>query len=83
CAGLFIRSLGQAVKTDPGFKTENLVMMMVRPGLLAYDGAASLRFYRELQRRLETQPGVRTAALATELPLLDSRQKRGPIVQEG
>src|SRR5262245_61105059 len=83
CAGLFIRSLGQAVKTDPGFKTENLVMMMVRPGLLAYDQEASLRFYRELQRRIEEQPGVRMAALATELPLLDSRQSRGPIVKEG
>ncbi|MGH9838730.1 MAG: ABC transporter permease [Blastocatellia bacterium] len=83
CAGLFIRSLGQAIKTDPGFKTENLVMMMVRPGLLAYDNEASLRFYRELQRRLETQPGVRMAALATELPLLDSRYSRGPIVKEG
>ena len=83
CAGLFMRSLGQAVKTDAGFQTENLVMLMVRPGLLAYDNAASLRFYRELQRRLETQPGVRMAALATELPLLDSRPIRGPIVREG
>jgi predicted permease len=82
CAGLFIRSLGQAVKTDPGFKTEDLVMMMVRPGLLAYDEEASFRFYRELQRRIEVQPGVRMAALATELPLLDSRPSRGPIVKE-
>ena len=83
CAGLFVRSLGQAVKTDPGFRTENLVMMRVRPALLAYDNAASLQFYRELQRRLETQPGVRMVALATELPLFDSRQERGPIVKEG
>jgi putative ABC transport system permease protein len=83
CAGLFIRSLGQAVKTDPGFKTENLVMMMVRPGLLAYDREACLRFFRELHRRIETQPGVQMAALATELPLLDSRPSRGPIVKEG
>jgi len=83
CAGLFIRSLGQAVKTDPGFKTENLVMMMVSPRLLAYDQEACLRFFRELQRRIEAQPGVRMAALATELPLLDSRPSRGPIVKEG
>ncbi|MFN0121240.1 MAG: ABC transporter permease [Blastocatellia bacterium] len=83
CAGLFVRSLGQASKTDPGFRSENLVVMMITPGLLAYDGEASLRFYRELLRRLESRPGVRMAALATELPLLDSRQSRGPIVREG
>ena len=83
CAGLFIRSLSQARKTDPGFRTENLVAMMINPGLLAYDQETTRRFYRELQRRIETQPGVRTAALATELPLLDSRPSRGPIVKEG
>lgn len=83
CAGLFIRSLGQAVKTDPGFKTENLVTMMINPGLLAYDQETTRRFFFELLRRLEAQPGVRIAALASELPLMDSRGSRGPIVKEG
>src|SRR5262245_55058258 len=36
CAGLFIRSLGQAVKTDPGFQSENLVTMRLHLDLLAY-----------------------------------------------
>jgi macrolide transport system ATP-binding/permease protein len=83
CAGLFIRSLGQAVKTDPGFKTENLVTMMLNPNLLAYDQETSRRFFRELQRRLEAQPGVRSAALANELPLMVGQLSRGPIVKEG
>jgi macrolide transport system ATP-binding/permease protein len=83
CAGLFIRSLGQARKTDPGFQTENLVTMMINLDLLTYDQETSLRFYPELQRRIEAQSGVRMASLASELPLMDSRGSRGPIVKEG
>jgi predicted permease len=83
CAGLFLRSLGQARHIDPGFRTENLVTLMLDPGLLAYDTAAGQRFYTELQRRVAAQPGVRAASLATYLPLGDSGNARGPIVKEG
>ena len=48
CAGLFIRSLGKAQELDPGFKTDNLVTMMVNLDLLAYDQQATLRFFPEL-----------------------------------
>lgn len=83
CAGLFIRSLGKVRQTDPGFATENLITMMLNLDLLAYDQETTRRFYPELQRRIEKQPGVRMAALASELPLMDSRGSRGPIVKEG
>jgi putative ABC transport system permease protein len=83
CAGLFIRSLGQVHKTDPGFRTENLVTMIINLDLLSYDQEAIRRFFPELQRRIEAQPGVRRAALASERPLSDTRSSRGPIVKEG
>jgi putative ABC transport system permease protein len=83
CAGLFVRSLGQARQTDPGFETENMVTMMINPGLLAYDREAVRRFYPELRRRVETLPGVRTASLISEMPLMVGRTSRGPIVKEG
>jgi predicted permease len=83
CAGLFIRSLSQARQTDPGFETENLVTMMINPGLLAYDEQTTRRFFQELQRRLEAQPSVRAAALVNEMPLMIGRISRGPIVKEG
>ncbi|HEX8456905.1 MAG TPA: ABC transporter permease [Pyrinomonadaceae bacterium] len=84
CAGLFIRSLGQALKTDPGFQTGNLVTMMINPSLLAYDNSdATKRFFPELLRRIETQPGVRAAAIANEMPLMVGQLSRGPIVREG
>ncbi|MET0650255.1 MAG: ABC transporter permease [Pyrinomonadaceae bacterium] len=83
CAGLFIRSLGKASEVDPGFRTDNLVTMMINLDLLGYEQGAALRFFPELQRRVEALPGVRTAALASEMPLMDSRQSRGPVVKEG
>ena len=83
CAGLFIRSLGKAAEVDPGFRTDNLVTMMINLDLLGYEQEAALRFFPELQRRVEALPGVRTAALASEMPLMDSRQSRGPVVKEG
>ena len=84
CAGLFIRSLGKAVKIDPGFQTENLVTMMINPSLLAYDDRETARrFFPELLRRLEAQPSVRRAALVNEMPLQVGHMTRGPIVKEG
>ncbi|HEX8140049.1 MAG TPA: ABC transporter permease, partial [Pyrinomonadaceae bacterium] len=84
CAGLFIRSLSQAQQTDPGFKTENLVTMMINPRLLAYnEQETTRRFFPELLRRLEAQPGVRAAAMVNEMPLMIENISRGPIVKEG
>lgn len=83
CAGLFLRSLNKVLKVDPGISTENLVTMMLDPSLLGYDKAAGTRFYTELVRRIEAQPGVRAVSLTTNLPLSDSGNGRGPIVKEG
>lgn len=83
CAGLFIRSLRKVMETDPGFKTENMVTMMINPRLLGYDQQSIWRFFPEILRRVETQPGVRAAALTDDLPLQAGDLSRGPIVKEG
>jgi predicted permease len=83
CAGLFIRNLRQVLQTDPGFQTDNLVTMMINPRLLGYDQKTIWRFFPELLHRIETQPGVRTAALTDDLPLTAGNLSRGPIVKEG
>src|SRR5205085_25239 len=83
CAGLFIRSLRKALETDPGFKADNLVTMMINPKLLGYDQKAVWRFFPELLHRVEKQPGVRTAALTDELLLQAGDLSRGPVVKEG
>jgi len=83
CAGLFLRSLNKALSTDTGFSTENMVTLMLDPGLLGYDVAAGKRFYAEVLRRVAAQPGVRAVSLASYLPLGDYSHSRGPVLKEG
>jgi putative ABC transport system permease protein len=83
CAGLFIRSLNLVVRSDPGFKTENLITMQVAPGLLGYSDKDGKRFFSELLRRIESLPGVRGASLIHNLPLSNNNAQRGPILREG
>ncbi|HYP01821.1 MAG TPA: ABC transporter permease [Pyrinomonadaceae bacterium] len=84
CAGLFIRSLEQVRRTDPGFQTENLITMMINPRPLAYDDKEIAgRLFPELLRRVASQPGVRSAALIDEMPLAVAHNTRGPVVREG
>ncbi|HEY9286005.1 MAG TPA: ABC transporter permease [Pyrinomonadaceae bacterium] len=84
CAGLFIRSLDQVRRVDPGFQTENLVTMMINPRPLGYDDKEIAgRLFPELLRRVGWHPGVRSAALIDEMPLAVAHNTRGPIVREG
>jgi macrolide transport system ATP-binding/permease protein len=83
CAGLFLRSLNKALHIDPGFSTENLVTLRLDPSALGFDGEAGKRFYTELLRRINAQPGVRSASLAVFLPLSESNAVINPILKEG
>ncbi|MGH9751672.1 MAG: ABC transporter permease [Blastocatellia bacterium] len=83
CAGLFLRSLGRARNADIGFSAENLITMQLAPGLLGYSEADGKRFFSELLRRIEAQPGVRAASLAAFLPLGNNNSQRDPVLKEG
>ncbi len=83
CAGLFLKSLSRVRNADPGFSAENLITMRLDPGPFGYSDAEGKRFFSELLRRVESQPGVRAASLALFLPLGDNDTVRGPIVKEG
>jgi predicted permease len=82
CAGLFLRSLNKAFKTDPGFSAENLVSMRLDVGTLGYDTDAGKRFYKELLHRVESQPGVSSASVAEYLLLGDSNSGI-EVIKEG
>ena len=83
CAGLFLRSLNRALKIDPGFTTDNLVTMKLDPSALGYSPEEGKRFYSELTKKLEEQPGIQTASLGSFLPLGDSNSTIGPVLKEG
>jgi putative ABC transport system permease protein len=69
-AGLLIRSLARLFDVDPGFRPENLVSMNVHlSGPKFKEDPAVLAFYRLALDRVRTLPGVRSAAVVSQLPL--------------
>jgi predicted permease len=80
-AGLFITSLRNASRLDPGFRSEGLVLLRLELGIQGYDSTRGQVFYAELERRARALPGVEAVALAEILPLGLSGQRRGVEVE--
>src|SRR5262249_15096734 len=68
-AGLFLRSLGSARDLDPGFEANRLALLTLSPGEKGYDQPRTEQFYDRVLERARSLPGVRSASLATNLPL--------------
>jgi predicted permease len=64
-AGLFVRSLQNLLRVDPGYAAGGLVTASVDPQLLGYrDTAGFAAFYDRLRQRLEAIGGVRSVSLS-------------------
>jgi predicted permease len=68
-AGLFIRSMQNAQRTDLGFESKRLLVMAIDLGALHYDEAHGQQFYRDAIQRVTSSPMVQAAAVASNLPL--------------
>ena len=81
-AGLLINSFMRLRSVDPGFRPEKLLTMkIVLPETRYPDRVARSTFYTELLRRVETVPGVKSAAVATNLPLTDNGNSIGISIE--
>ncbi len=70
-AGLLIRSFRAVSEVDPGFNTHHLLTLAVPLPQAGYpDQAAQYRFYENVLARLNTAPGVESAAVVFRLPLV-------------
>jgi len=70
-AGLLLKSLWRLESIHPGFRQDHLLTMQVWLPKTKYPGRASIaNFYREVVRRLDALPGVRTAAAVNFRPFL-------------
>src|SRR5215472_9499998 len=67
-AGLFVRSLREAYKADPGFDPRNVLLASFDPFLSGYDETRGRDFYRRLIERVRTTPGVESGTLARRFP---------------
>lgn len=68
-AGLFIRSMRDAQKMDPGFESKNLFMLAFDLGALHYDEGRGQQFLRSAIEQANATPGVKSAAAASNFPL--------------
>src|SRR4029453_15154067 len=57
-AGLFVRSLQNLLKQNPGYDTSNLLTFTVDPSLNAYDAARARQLATTLVDRITGLPGV-------------------------
>lgn len=68
-AGLCLKGLQEAQRVDKGFNSDHLLFSGLSIGMNGYDEARGKLFFRELQRRVAAQPGVRDVALSSWYPL--------------
>jgi predicted permease len=68
-AGLFLRTLRNLHRIDPGFRTDHLVSFTVDPSLNGYKNERSVTLFDRLSEGLAALPGVR-AAVGTQTALL-------------
>ena len=71
-AGLLVRGLVNLTRADPGFQVKNVYLTSLDLGPPNYDDARAAAFYGELLRRIDAEPGVRSA-LTAAVPLRSVR----------
>jgi predicted permease len=81
-AGLFVRSLQNLKTTDTGVALDNLIVFQLSPALSGYDAPRGAQFYRTLQERLQSAPGVTGASLAA-VPILSGSEWDSSMSVEG
>lgn len=69
-AGLLIRSFSKLRDVDPGFRSDRVVTLSLQLPVSRYGEISKQEaFWTELERRVQTTPGVESASVISELPL--------------
>jgi predicted permease len=68
-AGLFVRSLANTQRIDPGFESRNLLIMAIDLGAQGYERPRAEEFYRRAVERVATLHGVEAVTFASNQPI--------------
>jgi predicted permease len=82
-AGLFIRTLLNLQRIEPGFNTRNLLLFGVEPALAGYNGERLRQFYQRMSERLEALPGVQAVTFSRVRLLAGGTSSRETFLQAG
>ena len=78
-AFLFLRSLEKAAYTDPGFKTDNIMLAGVDLSISGYQEQRAVELASRFRERLKAIPGVESVANARMIPLQGSGFGMGSV----
>ncbi|HVF23947.1 MAG TPA: ABC transporter permease [Pyrinomonadaceae bacterium] len=76
CAALFVRSLQHAVRSDPGFAVENLLMASMETRGASFSRQQGQAFYEQAVERAGSLPGVQSATLVAFVPISGGGYRR-------
>ena len=68
-AGLLVKDFANATGFTAGFRTDHVLLLTMDPSLVGYQEAQGRAFYRQLEERVGSLPGVRSVALGEHIPL--------------
>jgi macrolide transport system ATP-binding/permease protein len=68
-SGLFLKAFRRAQAIDPGFRTENLAIVSIDPGLAGYDPDSGAQVARRIIDQVRREPGAMSADLGQWVPL--------------
>lgn len=80
-AGLFVRSLQAVEHADLGFEPNQLLNVRLDPSLNNYNETQTEDFYRSLEGRIRTLPGVQSASLAASVPIEYADAKQAVYIE--
>src|SRR5919109_1754542 len=70
-AGLFLRSLQNAQRIDPGFDVDHLATLSFDLGAQGYTEERGRQFQQRVLERVASVPGVQSAAVSSTIPLFN------------
>jgi macrolide transport system ATP-binding/permease protein len=81
-AARFVRTLQQAQHSDLGFDANHVLNAMLDPHQVGYDQSRTKSFYRELELRTRSLPGVESTTMAFSVPM-GNYNDGSPVYVEG
>ena len=81
-AGLFLRTLINLQRVEPGFNARNLLLFGVEPGLIGYKDEKLTQLYQQMTERLEAVPGVQAVTFSRTALLSQSTSSRSVFLRD-
>jgi predicted permease len=81
-AGLFVRTLLNLQRVDPGFNTQNLLLFEIQPSLIGFKDEKLRQAYQQISEHIEAVPGVQTVTFSRTALLSQSSHTSSLFLRE-